>query len=73
MEVLPPSLPSRVRTNKAVGGSELYKYWLSLEIEHYSITRDTICRDLKTLHAKLIQGFSTLSDNELVVYQAIYR
>merc|ERR1719232_616860 len=73
MEVLPPSLPPRVRTTKAVGGSELYRYWLSLEIEHYSTTRDTISRDLKTLHAKLIQGFSTLSDKELLVYHAIYR
>ena len=73
MEVLPPTLPARVRTSKAVGGSELYKYWLSLEIEHYTATRDKIARDLKTLHAKLIQGFSTLSEKELVVYQAIYR
>ena len=73
MEVLPPALPARIRTSKPVGGSELYRYWLSLEIEHFTMTRDTIAHDLENLHAKLIQGFSTLSDKELVVYNAIYR
>ncbi|KAL5253857.1 hypothetical protein ACHWQZ_G013584 [Mnemiopsis leidyi] len=73
MEILPPALPARIRTSKAVGGSELYRYWLSLEIEHFTSTRDTISRDLENLHAKLIQGFSTLSDDEFVIYTAIYR
>ena len=73
MEVMAGSLPDHHLTTPAVGSTPLFDYWLSLEKQLYTRTRDVISRDLSSLHAKLIQGSSTLSEDDLVIYHSIYR